>query len=346
MPAVPRLRASLPGWSGIWLVDRYRQATLPANTDLGRENYLLDDPAANQAETKIGGINQGDTENRVATISKVNWSGKTIGARSGTGFAARRSPSLDLAEHYKSDIPDQDRVYLFTGCLGHMLDPDTLRATISILSKLGYDVVIPPAQGCCGALHLHDGDFDTAQSLAQQNITAFGDSDVPIISVVSGCGSALSEYGRFDIDAAKENYFGYRVTDISSFLSTITWPANVRLKPLAAKVLVQDACSFHNGSKQGSSVYDLLGRIPELRVEALEGNATCCGGAGIYPIREPEMATELRNKKLDSLVSQNADFLVSANFGCATHIKSGLTSNIAGPEIIHPVTLIDRQLKN
>lgn len=253
---------------------------------------------------------------------------------------------LDLAEHYKSDIPDQDRVYLFTGCLGHMLDPDTLRATISILSKLGYDVVIPPAQGCCGALHLHDGDFDTAQSLAQQNITAFGDSDVPIISVVSGCGSALSEYGRFDIDAAKENYFGYRVTDISSFLSTITWPANVRLKPLAAKVLVQDACSFHNGSKQGSSVYDLLGRIPELRVEALEGNATCCGGAGIYPIREPEMATELRNKKLDSLVSQNADFLVSANFGCATHIKSGLTSNIAGPEIIHPVTLIDRQLKN
>jgi len=206
--------------------------------------------------------------------------------------------------------------------------------------------LVPPTQACCGALHLHDGEIDIAQTLAQRNITAFGASDVPIISVVSGCGSALSEYGRFDIDAANGHHFGSRMVDVNSFLSNITWPSSAKLKPLAAKALVQDPCSLRNELQAEKNVYTLLSRIPKLEVEGLEGNATCCGGAGTYPVREPEMATELRDRKLALLKSQNADFLVSANLGCATHIRSGLPASLAGPEIIHPVTLIDRQLKN
>lgn len=250
---------------------------------------------------------------------------------------------LKLAEHYTSTSPNAGRVYLFTGCMGQFLDPDTLRATISVLTKLGYDVQVPPTQACCGALHLHDGDFDTAHTLALQNITAFGHSDAPIISVVSGCGSALLEYGH--LDAAGGKRFESRVTDINTFLTTIPWPTHVTLNPLAAKVLVQDPCSLRNVLKAEASVYELLNRIPQLEVEALAGNASCCGGAGIYPVREPEMAMKLRDTKLDALKRQNADFLVSANLGCAIHIKSGLKSRSAGPEVIHPVSLIDRQME-
>lgn len=332
-----------------WLIDtakRHWQAAHPRHRTLAERIVYWAALLSSTQRQKLTKLIRATQKTGLLRLAKLTGLAQLLGLGQALNLLPPVPHRLELAEHYKSDIPDPGKVYLFTGCLGHMLDPETLRATINVLTKLGYDVLVPPTQGCCGALHLHDGDFDTAQTLAQQNISAFGDSDDPIISVVSGCGSALSEYERFDIDTTKENHFDSRVVDINSFLSTITWPANVKLKPLAARVLVQDACSLHNGLKQETSVYELLRRIPEMKVEAVEGNATCCGGAGIYPVREPEMAIELRNKKLASLKGQNAAFLVSANLGCAIHIKSGLTSGSAIAEIIHPVTLIDRQLKN
>ncbi|MEE8482903.1 MAG: (Fe-S)-binding protein, partial [Acidiferrobacterales bacterium] len=243
------------------------------------------------------------------------------------------APGLKLAEYYKSTPLNTGEVYLFTGCVGQMLDPETLRASISVLTKLGFDVRVPSTQVCCGALHLHEGDFDNAQTLAQKNIAAFGDAEAPIISVVSGCGTALSEYGH--LDTIKGKSFESRVTDINTFLTAITWPADATLKPLAAKALVQDACSLRNGLRAQASVYNLLKRIPQLEVQELDDNATCCGGAGTYPIREPEMALTLRNKKIDTLMRQSADFLVTANLGCALHIASGLKNGKL--EVVHPV---------
>jgi len=276
-------------------------------------------------------------------LAKSTGMARISGLHYAIGLLPRLSHPLKTTDCYQPDTHNVGTVYLFTGCLGRLLDPETLRATISVLTKLGYEVRVPPTQACCGALHLHDGDFDIAQTLAQQNVDAFGDSDTPIISVVSGCGSALSEYGR--LVEKKKKTFGSRMIDINSFLTSITWPSGVKLKPLAARVLVQDPCSLRNVLRAETSVYELLNRIPAIEIEELEGNATCCGGAGIYPVREPEMASILRNKKIEALTNKDADFLVSANLGCAIHIKSGMESSVGQPEVLHPVSLIDRQLE-
>ena len=329
-----------------WLIDtakQHWQATHPRNRNLAEKVlYWFSRQPAHQRQ-KLATLYRMIQRTGLLGFVKLTGLARLLGLGQALALLPAVPNRLKLAEHNKSTAPNAARVYLFTGCLGPLLDPETLRATISVLTKLGYDVEVPPTQACCGALHLHEGDFDTAHALALQNITAFGDSDATIISVVSGCGSALLEYGH--LDAAGGKRLASRVTDINSFLTTIPWPANATLIPLAAKVLVQDPCSLRNVLKAEASVYELLNRIPELEVEALEGNSTCCGGAGIYPVREPEMAMKLRDKKLEAVKNQNADFLVSANLGCTIHIKSGLKPGSAGPELIHPVSLIDRQME-
>lgn len=331
-----------------WLIDtarRHWQVAHPRRRTLAEKLIYWMALLSGRQRQKLAGLIEVTRKTGLLRLARLTGLAQLLGLGQALNLLPPVTRRFKLAERYTSGVPDPGRVSLFTGCMGHVLDPETLSATISVLTKLGYDVLVPPTQVCCGALHSHDGDFDTAQSLAQQNIAAFGDSDTPVISVVSGCGLALSEYGHYDADSIAGKEFGSRVTDISSFLESITWPSNATLKPLAARVLVQDPCSLRNNSRAVANVYELLRRIPGLEVKALEGNASCCGGAGIYPVREPTMATKLRDKKLASLTNQNADFLVSANLGCAIHIRSGLKADSSETEIIHPVTLIDRQLK-
>jgi len=228
-------------------------------------------------------------------------------------------------------------VALFTGCVNSAFDGDTLRATVSVLNKLGYDVNVPATQQCCGALFYHDGDSATAEQLATRNLEAFSGPDMPIINVATGCGAHLSEYA--------EAGFAERVLDINVFLDSIDWPDDRPLSPLPGTALVQDPCSMRNVLHQEKSVYRLLGRIPGLVVQPLPNNDTCCGGAGTYPLREPEMATTLRNAKIASIQNDTANYIVSSNIGCALHIAAGFRCEKNSPEIVHPIVLIDRQLE-
>jgi glycolate oxidase iron-sulfur subunit len=238
---------------------------------------------------------------------------------------------------YAADGDYRGEVALFSGCINSAFDGRTLRATVSVLNKLGYDVHVPATQQCCGALFYHDGDRATADHLATRNLEAFSGSDMPIINVATGCGSRLSEYA--------DTSFAERVVDISVFLDSIEWPADRHFSALLGTALVQDPCSMRNVLRQEKSVYRLLGRIPELEVKALENNDTCCGGAGTYPLREPEMATRLRNPKIATIRNEPANYVVSANIGCALHIAAGLRGGKNTPEIVHPIVLIDRQLE-
>jgi glycolate oxidase iron-sulfur subunit len=92
-------------------------------------------------------------------------------------------------------------------------------------------------------------------------------------------------------------------------------------------------------------VYDVLGRIPGLEIAALPDNQFCCGGAGAYSLSEPELASQMREPKLEALDELRPDYLVTTNIGCALHLKSGLATRNIEVEILHPVTLLARQLR-
>jgi glycolate oxidase iron-sulfur subunit len=232
------------------------------------------------------------------------------------------------------------RVALFLGCLTRALDVDTVTAAIRLLTRFGYDVRIPEHQGCCGALHREAGDQRRANELQDGNRAAFSGLDVEaIITLASGCGASLTEPppGTGTLPAP--------IRDLHEFLAERPVPDGLMFAPLRQHILVQDPCSLRNVLRAEQAVYRLLERVPELRITPLPGNNVCCGGAGGYVLREPELAERLRAPKLDAIAELRPDFVVSANIGCALHVAAGLRRKRLAMPVVHPAVLLARQLR-
>jgi len=235
------------------------------------------------------------------------------------------------------------RVALFLGCVARVLDAETLAAAIRLLTRLGFDVVIPHAQTCCGALHREAGQPEQAKALARLNLDVFRVAGVQaVITVASGCGAVLADAGRND-DTDTEHRL--RILDIHQFLEDVALPASLTLAPLAVTVAVQDPCSLRNALRAEQTVYALLGRIPAARIVPLVENHLCCVGAGAYPLRQPAMAGLLRADKLAHLLQLRPAVLATANLGCALHLGAGLRAQGLNIEVVHPLVLFERQLR-
>jgi glycolate oxidase iron-sulfur subunit len=239
-----------------------------------------------------------------------------------------------LAASYPARVVSRGRVALFTGCLAEHLDRETLLATIRLLNVTGYEVLVPEAQGCCGAIHQHNG--QSAADLMANNITVFNALDVKaVLYAASGCGAMLSEYQTEDSAASQR--FTRRLVDVNEFLLT-HWPEDLQLMPSSRKVAVHEPCSQRNVLKNQSSVYALLQKIPELQITALADNQLCCGAGGTYLLSHPQNAGRLREMKQQCIVAAEADNVVSSNFVCAAYL------DIEGDKAYHPLVLLAGQL--
>lgn len=245
-------------------------------------------------------------------------------------------------EYYPATGPHRGDIALFTGCIADAIDARTTRSAITVLTALGYGVHIPRAQRCCGALHLHNGEPEQADRLARANVAAFDLSAVAaVISTATGCGATLAEYGQRESGATD---FARKVIDISTFLTSVDWPNHVKLKPLPQRIAVHDPCSLTHVLRQAERPYALLRKIPGIELMSLPDKSRCCGAAGSYMVTHPDTADRLRDAKIEGLAGLNAQTLVSSNIGCALHLAAGLRARQSKVEVIHPVTLLARQL--
>ena len=236
------------------------------------------------------------------------------------------------------------RVALFTGCQANMADQQALASTIRLLNRLGYEVDVPSEQGCCGALHLHSGEAGKAAGLMRHNISAFAESNDAITTVASGCAATLVEYGKYLDDNESAKRFSGRVVDINQFLSGVAWPEDVFFRPLPQRIAVHDPCTLTNVLRQEDKPYVLLAKIPGVEILPLAKNKVCCGAAGAYLLDQTPIAEQLRAPKIDSLKHLGPDILLTSNPGCATFLAAGLREAGLAIEVMHPVTLLERQL--
>ncbi len=285
--------------------------------------------------------------------------------RSGLAALARRSRLLSRLARLDSALPELGRaaealapfyparrsprrgaVALFTGCVARVAEPATLAAAARLLAGLGYDVHVPAAQGCCGALHQHSGEPAAARAYMARNLRAFGGLPVEaVIVTASGCAAWLREYALWR-EGDEARAFSAKVTDLSDFLERSGALAGVRLAPLPRRIAVHDPCTLVNVLHAAEPVYRLLRRIPQAEVIALPENRFCCGGAGLYFLRQPEMAARLRADKLAAVARVSPDLLVTSNIGCALHLAAGLREAGLEIEVVHPAVLLARQLQD
>ena len=246
--------------------------------------------------------------------------------------------STPLAPHYPTTAEVRGNVGLFIGCMGSLLDHETVNAAIKVLTAAGFNVSIPEQQTCCGALDLHDGDNETSGQLAATNCSAFAGKNLDaIVTIASGCGSQMREY--------QQTEFAGKVVDISQFLIKSGCDLSDQLQPLAASVCLHTPCSLKNVMREEQGAVKLLQQIPEIKMTSLPASIQCCGSAGSYMLDHPQMAQALLSDLLGVALKDQPEYLVSSNIGCALHISAGLRERGIALEVLHPVTLIARQLK-
>lgn len=248
--------------------------------------------------------------------------------------------------------PKRYRVGLILGCVQRLFLPEVNEATVRVLTANGCEVVIPPQQGCCGALSHHQGQEAQAQTLARQMIDHFAAAEVDAVIInASGCGHTLKEYGRLLQDdpdyREKAATFAAQVKDVQEFLDTVGLTAE--LFPLQAEplpIVYQDACHMLHGQKISLQPRRLLQQIPGVQLREPLDAALCCGSAGVYNILQPEVATELGQQKVKNLLNTRASLIASANVGCTIQIQKHLNLQGATTPIYHPMQLLDYSIRH
>ena len=244
--------------------------------------------------------------------------------------------------------PRSRRVALLTGCVQDLVFPDINRDTADVLLANGWEVLTPPVQPCCGSLHAHNGDLESARTLARRQLDLFPvDELAAIITNAGGCGSHLKKYGHLLADdpayAARARAWDARVKDIHEFL------IQTGCRPPAAgcgetAVTYHESCHLCHGQKITGQPRQLLKLIPGLTLTELPESSWCCGSAGIYNITQPEQSAKLLARKLTHLAATMAPTVATSNPGCHLQIQNGLTSQPGHPcqTVTQPVTLLAR----
>lgn len=241
--------------------------------------------------------------------------------------------------------PGAERALLFEGCIMPEIFGPVHEATVRVLQRQGVHVEMPPRQKCCGALHLHMGDVESARRLARRNIEVFGDkASGAIIVNAAGCGAMLKEYGDLLADdpafAQRARDFSRRVCDISEYLDGRGIDRN--MTPLDLKVAYDDPCHLLHAQRVRTAPRNLLRSIPGLQLLELRDADRCCGSAGIYNITQPEMSQRILDEKIANIIRSGAQVVASGNPGCLLQIRAGIRSHNLRIRVAHPVELLDQ----
>ncbi|MBB4918310.1 (Fe-S)-binding protein [Streptosporangium saharense] len=268
----------------------------------------------------------------------------------------RISPSLAAMAELAPPVPARVRlprrvravgrrratVGMLTGCVQGAFFPQVNAATARVLAMEGCEVVIPPAQGCCGALSLHSGLPEQAVRLAERTLATFERAGVDTVVVnAAGCGSTMKEYGDLLGEDRAQNI---RVVDLSEYLAEIG-PVATR-HPLPVTVAYHDACHLAHAQGIRAQPRALLSAVPGLRLVEIAESSICCGSAGTYNLLQPEAARDLGDRKAERVLATGADLLVSANPGCTLQIGSAVRRRGAGPiPVAHVAQVLDASLR-
>jgi len=222
-------------------------------------------------------------------------------------------------------------VWLLTGCVMDAWMRPTHQSVVRVLEAAGARVQLPQSGGdCCGALHAHAGLLDEARALAARVMGACP-GDGPVLVDSAGCGAQLKEYGHL-LGTDEALTFVARVLDVHEWLA----PRVDRLpQPRAGArpaVAVQDPCHLRHVQRAHLPVRVVLGRYADIL--ELDDEGLCCGAGGAYAALHPDMASEIRARKLAAIARTGAAVTASANPGCSMHLAA------AGIDVRHPLDLV------
>jgi glycolate oxidase iron-sulfur subunit len=236
-----------------------------------------------------------------------------------------------------ADVEVRGTVALLSGCVQDRWFHEVNLATIRVLARTGWRVVVPKGQRCCGALQAHNGRLETARRLARRNARAFAGADHVVVNA-AGCGAHMRTYGEL-ADGA-----GLPVRDVMAFLHEEGLGGATLAGVGLDRVAYHDACHALRAQGIREQPRALLRAIPGLEVDDVPDGDRCCGAAGLYNVTEPELAGRLQRQKAEAIARTGAVTVASANPGCTMQIRAGLGMLGVPARVVHPIELLDSAL--
>jgi glycolate oxidase iron-sulfur subunit len=240
------------------------------------------------------------------------------------------------------------KVLMLAGCVQPSMMPNINSATARVLDAAGIQTLVAPEAGCCGAVKFHLNDQPGGLAQMRANIDAWwpavADGRVEaIVMNASGCGVTVAEYGHHlkhdPAYAAKAARISELTRDLSQLLPELVAALRGKVKPRPGLLAFHPPCSLQHGMKLRGGVEQHLAALGfEVRVAPAESHL-CCGSAGTYSVLQPEIAGQLRDRKLRHLGELQPHAIISANMGCITHLQSGTATPVR-----HWVEVLDEAL--
>mgnify|MGYP003335373345 FL=1 len=226
------------------------------------------------------------------------------------------------------------QVLMLAGCVQPAMQPNINSATARVLDAVGIQTVLASQAGCCGALKFHLNDQEGAMVQMRANIDAWWPhieaGAQAIVMNASGCGVTVKDYGHLLRDdpayADKARRVSELTRDLSEFLPEIADALQGRVQERAramGTLAYHPPCTLQHGQQLRGGVEQHLGRLGfDVRLSPVESHL-CCGSAGTYSVLQPELSSQLRERKLSHLSTLEPQVIISANIGCITHLQSG-----------------------
>lgn len=263
----------------------------------------------------------------------------------------RLEPPARLPPETAAGGDERATVHLLAGCVMPELFGGTVRSTVAVLAANGCRVVVPPGQGCCGALALHAGDRERALADARRTLDAIaaatpsdtGAPPPPIIVNAAGCGALMKGYAALFADdpqrTAAARAIAARVRDATELL------AELGLRPLPSggpprRIAFHDPCHLAHAQGVRSQPRALLAAIPGVTLVPMEDEDLCCGSAGHYNVMQPAMARRLVARKVAAICASGAELIATANAGCALQLEAGLRAAGVAVPVRHVLDLL------
>jgi glycolate oxidase iron-sulfur subunit len=248
-----------------------------------------------------------------------------------------------LPEVTKATGERRARVALLAGCVQRVYFPEVNAATIRVLAAEGCEVLVPTAQGCCGALSLHAGRDGEARELARALISTFPPDLDTVIVNAAGCGSHLKELPRLLRGDARAEAFAAKVRDVTEFVAALT--PRAQRHPLEIRAAYHDACHLRHAQRIVEPPRELLRGIPGLTLVEIADSDQCCGSAGVYNLLQPRSARQVGERKVANVLDAAPQLLVSANPGCTLQIQSILRDRGLSLRAAHPIEVLDSSIR-
>ena len=272
---------------------------------------------------------------RIAKAINIAWLLPAF-ARDALDLIPDRISSGTLPETSTTNNETRGRVGFIEGCVMQTMFADTNRSSVRLLNNIGWEVLTPPGQGCCGALYAHSGQLEKARECARRNIAVFENLKLDTIIInAAGCGSTLKDYSTL---LANDAEWADRAKAFSSKIKDLTEHLEVSQNSTPSsrmKVTYHDACHLAHPQGITAEPRALIKMIAGDNFIELPESDVCCGSAGSYNLTEPEMAARLQKRKIDNIISTGAEVVVTSNPGCLLQIQAGLKRAGSKTRVMH-----------